>query len=214
MKLKIYLIILLFLFSVQLFAQKYIEPILGIQYNQKTADAVEINIKQITLGAQICFAIRKYYENGFQINVGLPIPFKSYDSSFSLNPGLPFYNRVDKSLSIFSSTVNFFQNFKLISFTEKDKLFFQLNIGFTYQKLSVDYTYDKTNYVILNPDKDLQKAGLYIGIGLQYLHELKNGRIFLQGSVNSPPLVKRNDYPTIYKGLLNPVIAAGYSIKL
>ncbi len=211
MRLKISILILLTASYLQLFSQKYIEPIVGIQFNQKKA--ADVNIKQIALGVQISFAIRKYYENGLQINIGLPIPLKGYDSSFSLNPSVPFYSRADKNLKIFSSSATFFQNIKLVSFTSKDKLSFQFNIGVTYQKLTINYEYDKANYVILNPDIDIQKTGIYFGFGLHYLYELQKGRIFLQGGVSFPPLVKKNNYPTVYKGLLNPVIAVGYSIK-
>lgn len=203
-----------FYFVGNTFAQTYIQPNTGIQFNQKTDNLVNINIKQIVVGVQICYAHKINRENGFQINIGLPISFKTYDSCFSLNPNLPFYAKADKKLSILSFSATIFQNLKLVSLSENDNLFFQFIAGVNLQKLIVNYVYDKVNYTILNPDKTLQKVGVVLGLGIQYIHNLKKGRLFLQGNVNFPTIAKKNNYPSIYKGLFVPNIVLGYSIKI
>jgi hypothetical protein len=61
-----------------------------------------------------------------------------------------------------------------------NSLFFVYYLGVSNQKIKVDYSYDKTNYTILNPDKSVSKTGLYLSGGLEYMRNLKTGRIFTQ----------------------------------
>ena len=214
MKQTILYILFLFLLTSRSFSQKFIEPVLGLVSNTKVSDGIEVNLKQITVALQICNTHKKTYENGFKLDVGLPIAFKSNDISFTLNPALPLNKTAIKSVKKTSISLTFFQNFKLFSITKKDKFSFLLNSGVSFHKISVSYDYDKINYVVLNPDKTFQQSGVYLGTGFQYLYALKQGRIFLQSVLNFPLITKKNNYPTSYKGLFSPTINVGYSITL
>lgn len=214
MKQKILFISFLLSFTAKVFSQKFIEPVVGIVTNKKVSNGIEVNLKQITVALQICNAHKKKYENGFKLDVGLPITFKGNDISYTLNPALPLNKTADKSVKKTSVSLTFFQNFKLFSITKNDNFSFLLNTGASYHKINVKYDYDKTNYVVLNPDKTFQQSGIYLGMGFQYLYALKQGRIFLQSVLNFPLITKKNNYPTSYKGLFSPTINVGYSIPL
>ena len=62
----------------------------------------------------------------------------------------------------------------------------------SYQKIGVSYEYDKDNFIILNPDQTIERLGLYLSAGVEYMRLLKNGRIFIRLTAATPPAAKKN----------------------
>ena len=196
------------------FSQKYVEPFVGyiINNGQNVNGASALTIKQFCVGVQLASISSKRYENIFQLNIGLPITKKLLDSSFTLNPTLPLYKSATKSINIYSANVNFLQKFTLVRFSKFDNLNFLINSGLQYQHINVRYDNDRVNYVILNPDKTLNRFGVVLGVGINYTHYLPKGRIFVQTDAYLPAITARNKYPTQLKSMASVHFIAGYSI--
>ena len=47
-----------------------------------------------------------------------------------------------------------------------------------YQKIKVNYQYDKSNYIVLNPDETEEQTGLYVSTGLEYMRQLQYRQVF------------------------------------
>lgn len=199
--------------SINGFSQKYVEPFVGYKINkgQNVNGAPALTIKQLCVGVQVA-SINKRFENVFQFNIGLPITKKLLDSSFTLNPTLPLFKTATKSINIYSANVNFLQKFILVRFSKFDNLNFLLNTGLQYQLINVRYDNDRVNYVILNPDKTLNRFGVVLGVGINYTHYLPKGRIFVQTDAYLPAITARNKYPTQLKSMASVHFIAGYSI--
>jgi hypothetical protein len=86
--------------------------------------------------------------------------------------------------------------------------------GFLYQKMDVDYQYDKTNYIVLNPDKTSEVAGLFLSGGLEYMRQLKTGRLFAELNFSTPPVTGKRSYPYSFNTMAPFSINFGYSILL
>ena len=217
---KFILLFILYFINFTTYAQKYIEPIVAYRISLKDVNNISMDQKAITALKQIHTIIQlatkksKKYEHAFQLNIGIPINTNFIDSSFTTNPALPLYKSANKTLSSFSVFSSFIPNYKIISFTKKDRLNFFGVIGIGFQKINVSYDNDINNYTILNPDKTISLVGVQFGFGFQYIHSFAKGRIFLQSQLDFPILTKRNKYPTPLKSLLPTGIALGYSFEL
>jgi hypothetical protein len=216
MKKYILLFIIGCLFQNIINAQKYIEPIIGYQNNFLNINDTKKNgiLNQAYIGLSFSNKKREQYEYAFNLSSGIPITKKIVDSSFTLNIGLPLFSPAYKYTSFFSLSASFVQKYKFIDFSEKDKLIFLFGLGFTYQSIMINYEYDKINYVILNPDKSIRKFGLHTSFGIQYLHYLKKGRIFIQSEIESPIFTKKTKYYTNLKAILPLRYSLGYSIEI
>jgi hypothetical protein len=194
----------------------YIEPFLGYKINMssKVGENTSVVLHQIYTGVQLSRAKRENYEYACQLSIGIPIAKKYFDSSFTLNTSLPLYAPANKMVKAFSVSTSFIQKLKLFYLTKNDKVNLLINTGLTFQNLKVSYGNDKNNYVILNPDKTQNSFGVSVGLGLQCIHTLKKGRVFIQSDANLPILTKRNKYPTLLKALYPFTISTGYSFEL
>ena len=198
------------LFATQAFAQFYIEPLVGYQVDLNN----ERKFKQFNTGIQLAWKAHPVYEWVFKIQRSWPVSYNSNDSSFSANPALPLYSAAKKTIA--PSTWSFApgMRLKLAGKNSKNILFAIGYIGMAYQKIEVNYHYDKGNYIILNPDQTQERFRAFFSGGFEYMHLLEKGRLFLQVSASTPPFGVSISYPSSF-GFMAPLsINAGYSILL
>lgn len=201
----------LFLTSLALNAQKSIEPIIGY--------AIDINngkypLRQFNTGVQLAWGDVRKDQLLLTAQVSIPHTYKSSDSSFTLNPALPLYQQADKKIKPFSASVSIGYRIKLFEVKTVNKFSLLLYTGLTYQHIVVNYSHDKENYIILNPEKSIKSLGIFGGGGLEYMRLLKKGNVFFQVKIDSPPLTTiKNRLPSLR--LLVPLsLNVGYSFPL
>lgn len=190
-------------------AQVYIEPITGFQLDLNNQN----KFKQINTAVQLTFHKNRHYELLVRFQKTWPLIYNSGDSAFSLNPALALYANAQKTIRSYCYSLTSGHRFTITGGKTNNIFSVVLYGGFTLQTFAIVYKYDKANYTILNPDKSIEKAGLFLSAGFEYMHKIKNGRFFTQLIIASPPLRKMK-YPTSF-GFVAPLcLNAGYSILL
>lgn len=190
-------------------AQFYVEPILGYQ--------VDLNknskFKQLNTALNISWLAHRKYELVLQVQRSWPSSYKSSDPSYTTNPALPLYAAANKTISPSSFSLLIGHRIKLAGRSSNNSLFMNLAAGVSSQQIKVNYTYDKNNYTILNPDKTVKETGLYVNGGLEYMRNLKTGRIFTQllfgGFIH-----EKIDYPNSFDFLVPLLFNVGYSLPI
>lgn len=192
------------------FAQTFAEPLVGYQkdLNNKPSFA------HVNAGIQLAFKKNNHYEFLLQLQKSLPLSQAGIDSAFTPNTALPLYIGANKTIkpSIFSLAVG--HRFKITDSKKTTGLFILLYTGLSFQKMKVEYKYDKENYSILNPDKTLSKSGVYISTGIEYMRSLKNGRLFLQLCISTEPLTRITAYPASFHFMAPLAMNLGYSLPI
>ncbi|HVZ98157.1 MAG TPA: hypothetical protein VG847_14845 [Chitinophagaceae bacterium] len=189
-------------------AQLYIEPIAGYQYDLNNHG----HFNQLNTGVQAAFSKGRNYELVVKVQKSWGFPYRSSDSSFTANPSLPLYAAANKTIrpSIWFFSVD--HRFKINSRNPKQRFSFLLLTGFTDQRLTVNYQYDKVHYTILNPDATQKMFSLYVGAGVEYMRFIGNNRVFAQLTISSPPVSNAIKYPSSFSYMAPLAFNAGYSI--
>ena len=201
------LLISVWLFAFACKAQFYIEPIVGYQLDLNSNN----KFKQLNTAVQFSFRKNRHYELTVLLQKTGFSKYVSGDSSFTLNPALPLYANAAKTIRPSSFSVAVGHRFTIVGGKTNNIFSFILYSGLNVQRFAVAYKYDKSNYTILNPDKTITLAGIYLSGGFEYMRKLKNGRFFTQLVVASPP-ARKIKYPSSF-GLMAPLsLNAGYSI--
>ena len=191
------------------FAQVYIEPFAGYQ-----KDLNNKNFNLLNAGLQLSYKKSKGYELIFQLQKSWPSARRSNDSSFTLNPNLPLYSPAAKKISPAAFTIGVGNRIKVLGRKTKTSVFAKMYTGFVYQKMGVDYQFDKTNYIVLNPDKTSELAGLFLSGGLEFMRQLKTGRLFGELNFSTPPVTGKRSYPYSFNTMAPFSINIGYSMLL
>ncbi len=191
------------------FAQVYIEPFAGYQ-----KDLNNKNFQLLNTGVQLAYKKGRRYEMILQLQKSWPFGRHSTDSSFTLHPNLPLYSAAAKQIRPWAITAAFGNRFKILGIHSKNGVYAKVFAGFVYQRISVNYQYDKTNYIVLNPDKTLQAAGVFLSGGLEYMRQLPKGRLFGEINFSTPPATGKLDYPYSFNLMAPFSINIGYSIVL
>ena len=206
---KVIALLLCILFFCNCNAQFYIEPILGYQKDLNKNS----KLKQLNTAINICWKAQPKYELIFQVQRSWPSSYKSSDPSYTTNPALPVYTAANKSISPSALSLLIGHRIKLAGRSGNNSLFVNLAAGVSNQQIKVDYSYDKNNYTILNPDKSVNETGIYLSGGIEYILNLKTGRIFTQllfgGFIH-----EETDYPNSFYFLLPFSFNVGYSIPI
>lgn len=188
--------------------QVYIEPFAGYQ-----KDLNNKNFQLLNTGIQMAYAKGRRYEMILQLQASWPTGKNSSDSSFTLNPSLPLYSAAVKQTRPRAITAAFGNRLKILG-TGSNRLNVKLYAGLVYQRIAVQYQYDKTNYIILNPDKTLEAAGVFLSGGLEYMRQLPSGRFFAEINICTPPATSKRSYPYSFNLLAPLSVNLGYSILL
>jgi len=189
--------------------QFFIEPIAGFQHDLNNKDFNLINT-----GVQLSFKKSRQYELIILLNKSWGLPVKSVDAAYSVNPALPLSINAAKTIKLSAVSIAIGHRITLAGKKSAHKLSALVFTGLIFQRISVNYQYDKENYTILNPDRTLNRSGIYIAGGVEYMRQLKNARAFVQLIISTPPSGKESVYPASFKAMATLGIYAGYSIPL
>ena len=191
-------------------AQSFIEPVIGYQIDLNNDN----RFKQITSALQLSLKQNRRFELLFQLQKTWPNRVSGNDSSFTLNPALPLYANAGKTIRASAMSITTGVRISLLGVKTKNIFSFIVYTGINFQRFAVRYQYDKNNYTILNPDKTLNTAGFFLSGGIEYLRLLKNGRLFFQLSVATPPARKDFNYPSSFVFMAPLSFNTGYSIPI
>lgn len=192
-------------------AQIYMEPFAGFQLD---ANNTNPRFKQVNSGIQFGFKSKGTHELVFQLQHSWPVAFISSDSAFTANTALPLYVNAAKKIQPSSFSAAVMNRFAVAGGNTENTLYVVLTTGVVYQKIKVNYTYDKSNYSILNPDKTQERTRAYFGFGILYMRQLKKGRFFTELDFNTPPVGPKIKYPSTFKFMAPAALNIGYSFKI
>ena len=206
---KVIALLLGILFFCNCDAQFYVEPIVGFQKDLNKGS----KLKQINSAVNVSWKAGRTFEVILQVQRSWPIAYKSSDAAYTTNPALPVSAAANKTISPSALSLLVGQRLKLAGRASNNSLFFTCYLGVSNQQIKVDYSYDKTNYTILNPDKTVNETGLYLSGGLEYMRNLKFGRIFTQ-LLAGGFIHEDINYPNSFSFLVPFSFNVGYSIPI
>ncbi len=189
------------------YAQTYIEPIVGYQ--------IDINknskFHEAGLGLQAAFRLRKSYELIAKIERSIGFHVHGSDPSFTTNISLPLYTSAAKTIKPAVWYISVDHRFILNPQNKKELFSILLHTGLTFQKITVSYQYDKSNYTILNPDQTQKANSLFIGTGFEYMRLYKYDRLFVQLTIDTAPAA--NSFSS-FSFIAPLALHVGYSIAI
>lgn len=191
-------------------SQMYVEPMIGYQ----VAIGSKENFKELNSGIALSLKAGRSYELILRVQKSWSNSYHSADSSFTPSPSLPLYTPAYKTIKpdvwYFSIDERFIVNPK-----NKKQLFsILLHTGFSFQQLTVNYQYDKNNYVVLNPEHSRKAFGFFIGTGIEYMRLVKNNRVFFQLTIDSAPAPKTQTYVSGSSFIAPLALNIGYSFLI
>jgi hypothetical protein len=200
----------LILNTVSLVAQKYAAPYLGYQADLNN----DARFKQMNMGCQFSFGQKSGNELNIQLQYALPFAYTSNDSSFTANPSLPVYSSAKKTIKPGTASFALGGLIKLAGKNSANHFYVILSGGLAHQHIAVNYSLDKTNYTVLNPDKTQDLLGIFLSGGIEYARQLAKGRVVFQILSSTPLLMRKISYPSSFKTLAPLAFNTGYSIPL
>lgn len=205
--LKPFFYIAIFLVPVVVFSQTGIGFSSGI--------AVDINNKarytQLPLALEWVTGKSKKHKLIFRVNAALPLPNKNYDSAYTLNSGLPPSVAVQKNIKNTWFSFSMGSRFLLKTKSANNYCFIDFfPIGICQQKFTIVYkNYDNTNYEIINPDVDFNRASFISSLTIGYLRK----NLLFQVYAQTPPLASMGRYEQSFKLNAPLMITVGYFFK-
>ncbi|MFT3749239.1 MAG: hypothetical protein QM768_13020 [Agriterribacter sp.] len=201
---------LLFFIPFLSYSQNTVEPCVGYSIDLANKPA----FSQANIGLQYPVINHRVYQLLIRVQGGLPLNNQSgIDAAYTPDPALPLSVTAAHKAKWHSAALIIGNRFKLISWAGKNTISPFANAGIAYQKINVVYdNYNKEQYTVLNPHRDLKKFGLCIGGGIQYKRNLGAGAVFLHAEVLSSPVVDSlNNYH--YKLPVPLSINIGYVVE-
>jgi hypothetical protein len=190
-------------------AQLYLEPFTGIAFDISNKQT----FKYTTTGLQLSVPVKSNVEFALGFTKGFGFAKKSIDSSFTLNNSLPLYEPADKKIK--PALYSIFLNSKLpLIKNNKGGLYLDFLIGYSGQRISVNYNYNQKEYVILNPESSISGFGFFTGGGLEYLFNLRTGRLFIQTNLISKPFTGKSSAFNSFTYAVPFSLNIGYSYNL
>ena len=192
-------------------AQVFVEPIAGYQVDlgNKTN-----RLNMIHSSVQICWKKSRHYELLLQAQRSWPITQTSTTASYTTNPALPVYAAAVKKINPGSWSLLVGNRF-VLGRPSPDNIFsIVLYGGLATQRIAVKYAYDKTNYIILNPDQTQQRFGLFMSGGAEYIRRLKTGRLIFQVLLGSMLTGKNTPDYSSFNFTVPLSFNAGYAIPI
>ncbi len=189
--------------------QTSVEPFLGWQKDLNGG-----KFKQLNTGVQFSFKESPGYEFILQLQRSWPLAIVSYDAAFTTNTALPIFTGAKKSIRPAANSVALGHRIVVAGKNTANVFFIIIYTGMRVQRIAVKYEYDNDNYTILNPDKTLTRAGIYLSGGAEYMRVFKNGRIFFQLTASTQSLQKKIKYPSSFNFLAPLSFNAGYSFNI
>jgi len=205
-----HIILLIFFSAVIVYptkAQIFIEPIAGFQ---KDFNNSKFNL--VNTGLKFSFKESRHYELLVAAYRSWGFSTGGNDIAFTVNPALPLSSIAAKKIIPSAISIALGHRIAITGNKPKDKLSLLLYTGVTFQQFAVKYQYDKENYTILNPDGPLNRNGIYMSGGIEYMRMLNKGRLFFQLLAATPPSGKESKYPNSFHAMAPVNFQAGYSV--
>lgn len=148
-----------------------------------------------------------------EVDYDIPIMVKGTGHAFTLNPDLPKEISLEENIRAFVFTASI--GFRIHLYTNEKNNSFYVNLmpaGICAQKFKVSYKdYDNQDYEILNPDINLNKGGIVMGMaGIYNFHKRKQDMMIML-HVQTPPFQSRGDYPLSYNFIVPLQLTFGYN---
>jgi hypothetical protein len=210
MKTKLCLAVAFTLVTATTFAQFYLEPFVGFQIDMVN----KARFKMINTAVQGNYQFNKHAELFVRLQKSWPIENTTHESSYTANPSFPVYATAIKKAKPSGYSAAFGNRIRLNGANKHHVFSFMFFGGYSFQKIEVNYKYDKNIYTILNPDQTLKKGGFFVGGGFEYMRIIKNGRLLFQLNLASPPIVEKIKYPYSFTLMVPLSFNIGYSIML
>lgn len=193
------------------FAQWFAEPLVGFRQDMNNTD-----LHMFNAGVQLAWKTSRYYELLFLVQRSLPSAIKYQQAAFTSNTALPLSVNVQKTLSPSAFNVAIGNRFFMAGKHSANKLMAKVYAGYMSQVITAEYSeYDKTNYILLNPDKQLKVDGVFLAFGFEFIRSLGNNRVFAAIDFSTPPSgQKPADYPNSFRRMAPFTINLGYSIAI
>ena len=192
-------------------AQTYLEIFTGYQTDINSS---KTHFNLINSGIQITIKKSRRYEIMLQFQKGWGIPGNSTGPAYTTNPGLPLQSPAEKTITPSVASFLLGNKFVVTGKNFPGAIAFVVYGGFSYQKIKVEYQYDKNNYTVLNPDRTKDGTGLFFSTGIEYMKEVKNGRFFFQVLAGPPPTMKGTTSNISFNFIAPLSLNAGYSFIL
>lgn len=157
-------------------AQTHLEIFTGYQ---KDLNNRQYHFNMLNSGIQFSWQKSRTYELLLQLQKSWPIKNNLAETFYTSNPTLPVESKGNKVISPSTATVSLGHRFVVTGKHFNGSISILLYTGLAHQKIRVDYN-NKQDYIVLNPDKTLERTGFFIATGAEYLKQLKNGRFFFQ----------------------------------
>ncbi|UAY52502.1 hypothetical protein [Ferruginibacter albus] len=159
--------------------------------------------------------VKASYENiAFIAKAELGIPFgaSGSDSAYTLNPSLPSSISLKKKIAPYLFSLGIGLRINVLENKKKQHLLVDfLPLEIFSQNFNVSYSnYDKSNYDIINPDVDLNRTSLAIGLDIAWQTTVFKKNVFVTLGVQTPVFTGTGDYELSYK-LITPLqLTFGY----
>lgn len=204
----LYLILVLFCNTGS--AQTYIEPFIGfaadIRQNQR--------LNMINTGVQFAFAKKSGYEFIVGAVQGFGIKINGSDSSFTANPSLPIYSNAEKTVHAEFSGIYTNHRFRFFRTGKNQYVNFNFIAGIRMQRVVVNYILSNPDYIVLNPETNYLRLGIYAGTGFEYIYLFKKGRIFFQSNIITPSIRRKREKINSFNQPVPFNFNLGYSFPL
>lgn len=193
------------------FGQWFAEPLAGFRQDMNNSD-----LHMFNAGVQLAWKPSRYYELLLLVQQTLPSGIKYQQAAFTSNTALPLSVNVQKTLSPSVFNVAIGNRFFMAGKHSPNKLMAKVYTGYMSEVITAEYSnYDKTNYVLLNPDKQLKVDGIFLAFGFEFIRSLGNNRVFAAVDFSTPPSgQKPADYPNSFRRMAPFTLNIGYSIAL
>lgn len=209
--LKQQLIFLLLGVPATLAGQVTLEPMLGYHTDINNRE----NFRQISIAVQFTLINKPVYQMLVGLSAGIPASRqKGTDIAYSPSPGAALEMPVNFQASLAAQAIQLSNRVKLFSWQQKNTLSVFAYAGLVHYKIKVAYKeYDTGLYSLLNPHRNLEQTGPFLGGGIQCKRKLAGGHIFLQTDICSPPAVERvNNYNYTSPALFS--VRTGYQFTI
>ncbi|MBX9784517.1 MAG: hypothetical protein K2X48_14605 [Chitinophagaceae bacterium] len=196
--------------SIKSFAQTYLEPFAGISYDLRNKQHFTL----VNTGMAISFKTNSFYEFSAGVIKKWGTNKKSTDSAFTTNISLPVSAIAEKIYqpSAFDLFIN--NRFTILKSNNINSLNLILLFGISIQRVKVSYNYNKNDYTVLNPEISIAGTGFFAGTGIEYMKQIKKGRLIAQLSVATLPVTKKQPAINSFRLLAPLSLNIGYSIPL
>jgi hypothetical protein len=193
------------------FTQTYFDVFTGYQTDLNNRN---YHFNMINSGVQLRLKKNWHYEMILQLQKSWGVATNSSTAAFTIDPALPLQSAAHRTITPSFASFSLGNKFVITRKHFPGSIGFLVYGGFCYQQLKVKYNSDKINYTVLNPDRTQEGGGIFFSVGMEYLKEIKNGRIFFQVLASPQPLMNHVGKDVSFNFMAPLSFNAGYSFMI